>query len=138
MQAVPEDTHRAETIDRGSSAAAVSGVMLKDIVPNDPRERRKRNRLYALRALDRLGLLGEENLIPTLASRPELRWLVDEQGARWEVLSELGRIREPERFQAAVGWVIRTRLKTKEATIKIRRFRADTIELPGAPGSESA
>jgi hypothetical protein len=138
MQAVPEDTRRAETIDRGSPVAAVSGVMLEDILPNTPRERRKRNRLYAFRAMDRLGLLGEENLIPTLASRPELRWLVDEQGARWEVLSELGRIREPERFQVAVAWVVKTRPKTKEATIKIRQFRADMIELPGAPGSESA
>ena len=138
METATKYTQRPETIDQGSFAAAVSGVMLKDILPNTPRERRTRNRLYALRAMDRLGLLGEEDLIPTLASRPELRWLVGEQGARWEILSELGRIREPERFKAAVGWVVRTRPKTKEAKVTLRRFRADMIELPGAPGSESA
>jgi hypothetical protein len=42
--------------------------------------------------MERLGLLGEENLIPTLTRRPELRWLANEEGARWDVLAELGRI----------------------------------------------
>jgi hypothetical protein len=37
--------------------------------------------------IDRLGLLGEGSLIPTLGSRPDLRWLVDEVGARWDILS---------------------------------------------------
>lgn len=52
--------------------------MPKDGSPEGPAERRRRSRLYALRAMDRLGLLGEGNLIPTLARRPQLKWLADE------------------------------------------------------------
>jgi hypothetical protein len=57
--------------------------MAKSILPEDPKERRRRCRLRALRATDRLGLLGEGSLIPTLARRPQLRWLAEEEGARW-------------------------------------------------------
>ena len=54
--------------------------MAEVILPDRPAERRKRRRLCVLRAMERLGLLGEENLIPTLARRPELRWLAHEGG----------------------------------------------------------
>jgi hypothetical protein len=131
MEGAPKDTHPPEAFDAGSFAA-VAGVIASDILPNAPRERRRRNRFYSMRAMDRLGLLGEENLIPTLAKRPELRWLADEEGARWEVLAELGRIRDPRRFEAAVGWVLENRPRTKEAKAEIRRLRAGKIKLPGA------
>ena len=47
--------------------------MAKGILPDNPYECRRRHRLCALRAMDRLGLLGEENLISTLARRLALR-----------------------------------------------------------------
>jgi hypothetical protein len=89
MQAALRGARRPEASDvRGSGAVwGVTGIMSKDILPNGPADRRKRSRLCALRAMDRLGLLGEENLIPTLAGRPELRWLADEEGARWAIAS---------------------------------------------------
>jgi hypothetical protein len=89
--------------------------MAKDILPEEPAEHRRRSRLYALRAMDRLGLLGEENLIPTLARRPALRWLADEWGARWGVLTELGRIGEPGAFEEAVRWALENRPCPEEA-----------------------
>ncbi len=89
--------------------------MSKDILPDDPAALRTRSRLCALRAMDRLGLLGEENLIPTLARRPELRWLADEQGARWAVLAELGRVGEPKVFEEAVEWALEAHPQPYEA-----------------------
>ena len=112
-------------------AWGVAALGAKDILPGGPGEHRRRNRLYALRAMDRLGVLGEEDLIAALAARPDLRWLVDEGGARWGVLIELGRIREPGKFQAAVEWVLSTRPRTEEARARIRLFRAGTAGLPG-------
>ena len=106
--------------------------MAKDILPEEPAERRRRSRLYALRAMDRLGLLGEENLIPTLSKRPALRWLADEWGARWGVLTELGRIGEPEAFEEAVRWVLKNRPHTEEAKAYICRFRSGAIRPRGA------
>ena len=97
--------------------------MAKDILPDRPADRRRRNRLCALRAMDRLGLLGEENLIPALARRPDLRWLADEQGARWAILTELGRIGEPEAFEEALRWVLENRPSREEARDYIRRSR---------------
>ncbi len=129
MQTALRGARRPEAPDGGSSGAVwgVTGVMAKDILPNAPDERRRRNRLYAIRAMDRLGLLGEGNLIPTLARRPDLRWLVDEAGARWDVLIELGRIRERGAFEAAVEWVLETRPHTEEANAYICRFRASFV-----------
>jgi hypothetical protein len=101
--------------------------MSKDILPNGPAERRMRSRLYALRAMDRLGLLGEENLIPTLARRPDLRWLADEEGARWAVLTELGRIGAPEAFDDAVEWALENRPSLEVARAYIRRLDSDAI-----------
>src|SRR5918997_6340803 len=111
MQAALKGARRPEAPDgRGSGAVwGVTGVMSKDILPDDLAERRMRSRLCALRAMDRLGLLGEENLIPTLARRPELRWLANEQGARWAVLAQLGRIGEPKAFEEAVEWALEAR-----------------------------
>lgn len=132
-EAVATYTRCPGAAEGGSSDAVwgVAGVMAKDILPDDPGERCRRSRLYALRAMDRLGVLGEEDLIATLASRPELRWLVDEGGARWGVLIELGRIRKPGMFDAAVEWVLSARPRTEEAKARIRLFRAGTTGLPG-------
>ena len=117
MQTALRGARRPEAPEgRGSGAVwGVTGIMSKDILPDDPAERRRRSRLCALRAMDRLGLLGEENLIPTLARRPELRWLAHEQGARWAVLAQLGRIGEPKAFEEAVEWALETRPKPDEA-----------------------
>jgi hypothetical protein len=98
--------------------------MAIDILPDQPADRRRRSRLCALRAMDRLGMLGEENLIPTLARRPQLRWLADEEGARWAVLAELGRIGEPDTFEEAVGWVLENRPSPEGAKSYVRRIRA--------------
>jgi hypothetical protein len=101
--------------------------MDKDILPEEPTERRRRRKLYAIRAMDRLELLDEENLIATLAGRPALRWLADEEGARWGVLTELGRIGELEPFEEAVEWVLKVRPHTEEAKAYICRFRSGAI-----------
>jgi hypothetical protein len=88
--------------------------MAETIVPDGPEQRRTRRRMRALRAMERLGLL-EENLISTLAERPELRWLADERGARWAVLAELGRIGEREAFDKAVEWALEAHPQPYEA-----------------------
>lgn len=90
------------------------------------------NRLYALRALERLNLLREDELKHALADRPALRWLLDEEGARWAVLTELGRIRDTGQFDAAVTWVLAHRPRTGEAVSRIRRFRTGRTEAPDA------
>ena len=100
------------------------GIMARDILPDRPDDRRRRSRLCALRAMDRLGLLGEGDLIPTLVRRPELRWLTDEEGARWAILRELGRIGEPDMFGEAVEWVLENHPSPEGARIYIRRLRA--------------
>ena len=108
--------------------------MSKDILPDDPAERRMRSRLCALRAMDRLGLLDEENLIATLSGRPQLRWLLDEWGARWGVLRELGRLGELGAFEEAVEWALENRPAPNEARTYIRRFRLRRHRLTGARG----
>jgi hypothetical protein len=126
MESVRGQAGRPETYD-GASPDPVwgsRGIMAIDILPDRPADRRRRNRLCALRAMDRLGMLGEENLIPTLARRPQLRWLADEEGARWAVLAELGRIGEPDTFEEAVGWALENRPSPEEAKVYVRRMRA--------------
>jgi hypothetical protein len=98
--------------------------MGKDILPDDPKERRRRGRLCALRAMDRLGLLGEGNLLATLAARPRLGWLADEEGARWAVLAQLGRIGDPRAFEEAVDWALQNRPRPEEASAYVRRLRS--------------
>jgi hypothetical protein len=93
----------------------VTGIMAETIVPDEPKQRRTRRRMRALRAMERLGLLEEENLISTLAERPELRWLADERGARWAVLAELGRIGERAAFDEAVEWALEAHPQPYEA-----------------------
>jgi hypothetical protein len=102
----------------------VRGVMAKDILHDGPTERRRRSRLRALRAVDRLGLLGEGNLIAALAARPRLRWLADEEGARWAVLAELGRIGDPQTFEEAVEWALENRPRPDVAAAYVRRLRS--------------
>jgi hypothetical protein len=108
---------RPRTTERGGQDVVwgVTGIMAETIVPDEPKQRRTRRRMRALRAMERLGLLEEENLISTLAGRPGLRWLADEQGARWAVLAELGRIGEREAFDDAVEWVLETHPQPYEA-----------------------
>ena len=126
MESVPREAHLAEAYE-GASCDAVwefRGIMAKDILPDRPADRRRRSRLCALRAMDRLGMLGDENLIPTLARRPDLRWLAHEEGAKWTILTELGRISDPDTFEEAVEWVLDNRPSPQEAHIYIRRRRA--------------
>jgi hypothetical protein len=141
MQTALRGARRPEAPDgRGSGAVwGVTGIMSKDILPDDPAERRRRRKLCALRAMDRLGLLGEENLIPTLTRRPELRWLANEQGARWAVLAELGRIGEPKAFEEAVEWALETRPKPDEARACVLLSAGSrTHGLDGGAGSEAS
>jgi len=109
--------------------------MAKDILPEGPAERRRRGRLYALRAVDRLGLLGEGNLLATLAARPHLRWLADEEGARWAVLAQLGRIGDPGAFEEAVEWALQNRPRPEEAAAHFAASGpAPTGPMPPGPG----
>ncbi len=64
MEVLPKDARCSQKTFEGGSLAALSGLMSEDILPSDPTEHRRRTRLYALWAMDRLGLLGEENLMP--------------------------------------------------------------------------
>ena len=138
MEVALRDARRpqAEAPERGTPDAVwgVRGIMGKDILPDDPTERRRRSRLCALRAMDRLGLLGEENLIPTLARRPALRWLADEGGARWGVLTELGRIGEPEAFDEAAEWMLKNRPRSEQVWAYLCRLRSGASRLPADAG----
>ncbi len=110
--------------------------MAQAILPDRPAERRMRRRFCALRAMERLGLLGEENLIPTLTRRPELRWLADEEGARWDVLAELGRIGDRGAFEEAVAWALQNRPTPEQAGVHVRRLRAGAA-VPAREASEA-
>ncbi len=119
----------------GANSDAVWGVrgfMAKDILPDGPAEQRRRGRLCALRAADRLGLLEEGNLTAALAGRPRLRWLADEKGARWAVLAQLGRIGDPRAFEEAVEWALQNRPLPEEVAAYVRRLR------PGARRPDDA
>ena len=99
-------------------------AMADGVLSGAKSSRHTQNRLYAVRALERMGLLDDAKLKQALVDRPALRWLVDEEGARWGILVELGRIRDPETFDGAVVWVLEHRPKSKEAVAWIRQFRA--------------
>ncbi len=51
--------------------------------------------------------------------RPELRWLAEEQGARWAVLAELGRVGEPKTFEEAVEWALEARPHPEEVRARV-------------------
>ena len=104
--------------------------MAKDILPDGPTEQRMRSRLCALRAVDRLGLLGEGELLAALGRRPRLRWLFDEEGARWAVLAQLGRIGDPEAFEKAVEWALQARPSPEETRAYVRRLRSGAERSP--------
>jgi hypothetical protein len=132
MVVVSEGRSRPKAFDDGELASAAE-AMADGVLASVPKSRRQmHNRLYALRATERLGLLEEGELEQALADRPALRWLVNEDGARWSILTELGRIREPEKFDAAVRWVLEHRPKTKEAVARIRRLRTGKSRSPNA------
>ena len=126
MEAITRQVARPEASvgENPDAVWGVRGIMGKDILPEGSTERRRRSRLYALRAMDRLGLLGEGNLLATLAARPRLRWLADEEGARWAVLAQLGRIGDLRAFEEAVEWVLQNRPHPEEAGAYVRRFRS--------------
>jgi hypothetical protein len=131
MEVLHKSSGRPKVFDDGDLASATEA--LANGVPSGPKSRRQtQNRLYALRALERLGLLGDGELKQALADRPALRWLVDEDGARWGILAELGRIRDLEKFDAAVAWVLEHQPKTKEAVRRIRLFRTGRSSSPNA------
>ncbi len=132
MEVLHKSSGRFKVFDDENVSAAAS-AMAEGILASVPKSRRQmQNRLYALRALERLGLLGDGELRQALADRPALRWLVCEEGARWGILAELGRIRDLEKFEAAVAWVLEHRPKTKEAVARIRRLRTSKSRSPNA------
>ena len=127
MEVLPKHSGGPEVFDHRDVDAAARAMAEGVLASVSKGRRQMQNRLYALRALERLGMLGEGELRQALADRPALRWLVDVDGARRGILIELGRIRELERFEAAVSWVLENRLKTKEAVAWIRLFRTGEI-----------
>jgi len=132
MEVLPKGSAPLEVIDDEDVAAAAS-AMADGVLASVPKSRRRmQDRLYALRALERLGLLGDNELEQALADRPALKWLVDVDGARWGILAELGRIRNLEKFDAAVAWVLEHQPKTKEAVRQIRLFRMGRSGSPNA------
>jgi hypothetical protein len=130
MEAVSKSRGRPKVFDEDLAAAA--SAIADGVLPNSSLKSRRQmqNRLYALRAMERLGLLEEGELEQALAERPALRWLVNEEGARWGILAELGRIRNLEKFDAAVWWVLEHRPKTKEAVAQLRHFRFGKSKSP--------
>ena len=131
MEVLHKSSGRPTVFNDGDLASATE-AMADGVLSGLKSRRQTQNRLYALRALERLGLLGDGELKRALADRPALRWLVDEDGARWGILAELGRIRDLEKFDAAVAWVLEHRLKTKEAVARIRLFRTGKSRSPSA------
>jgi hypothetical protein len=130
METVSRNKGRPRVFDDGELAAAARRIA-GGVSPAGPKSRRQmQNRLYALRAMDRLGLLEDGKLGAALADRPALKWLVSEEGARWAILAELGRIRDSLAFDTAVRWVLEYRPKTKEAVAEIRRFRTGKSNPP--------
>jgi hypothetical protein len=55
--------------------------------------------------------------------------LADEEGARWAVLAQLGRIGDPGAFKEAVEWALENRPRPEEAAAHVSHLR------PGAYGS---
>ena len=130
MVAVSKSKGRPKTLDDGELASA-GEVMADGALASGPKSRRRtQSRLYTLRAMERLGLVGDGELKRALVDRPALWWLVDEKGARWGILAELGRIRDREEFDAAVRWVLEYRPRTKEAVAEIRRLRTGKSRPP--------
>jgi hypothetical protein len=130
MEVLHKSSDHPKVFDNGDLASATE-TMADEVLASGPKSRRQtQNRLYALRAMERLGLLEEGGLERTLADKPALRWLVDEDGARWGILAELGRIRDLEKFDAAVWWVLEYQPKTKEAVARLRHFRIGKSKLP--------
>lgn len=57
---------------------------------------------------------------------PRREWLVNEETARWSVMTELGRLREQrgdETFWEAVEWTLENRPKVKDAVAILRSYR---------------
>ncbi len=132
MEVLHKSSDRPKVFDDGDLASATE-AMADGVFSGSKKTRRQtQNRLYALRALERLGLLGNRELKRVLTGRPALRWLVDEDGARWGILAELGRIRDLDKFDAAVAWVLEHRPKTEEAVARIRPFRIGKSRSPNA------
>lgn len=131
MEVLHKSSGRPKVFDDGDLASATEAIA-DGVLSGSKSSRQTQNRLYAVRSLERLDLLGDDKLKQALADRPALRWLVDEEGARWGILVELGRIRDPEKFDGAVAWVLEHRPKTKEAVARIRRFRTGKSRSPNS------
>jgi hypothetical protein len=130
MEAISKSKGRPKIFDDGELTSAAE-AMADGVLASGPKSRRQRqNRLYALRAMERLGLLGDSELEQALTDKSALKWLVDEEGARWGILAELGRIKDLEKFDAAVTWVLEHRPKTNEAVALLRRFRTGKSRPP--------
>jgi hypothetical protein len=90
MEVVSKSEGRPNVFDDEELVVAVN-AMADGVLASVPKSRRRtQNRLYAFRAMERLGLLEESELERTLADRPALRWLVNEEGARRGIPAELG------------------------------------------------
>jgi hypothetical protein len=131
MEVLHQSSGRPKVFDDGDLTSAIE-AMADGVLSGSKSSRQTQNRLYALRALERLDLLEDDKLKQALADRPALRWLVNEEGARWGILVELGRIRDSEKFDGAVAWVVEHRPKTKEAVPRIRRFRTGKSRAPNS------
>jgi hypothetical protein len=132
MEVLHKSSDRLKVFDDEDLVSATE-AMADGVLASGPKSRRQmQNRLYALRALERLSLLGDGKLKQALTDRPALRWLVNEKGARWRILVELGRIRDLETFDVAVAWVLEHRLKTKEAVAWIRQVRIGNSTSPNS------
>ncbi len=126
VRVAPKEVHGSEASDGGGNPDEVwggRGIMAKDILPDDPSECSKRYRLRVVRTMDRLELLDEANLTPTLTKKPEMRWLVDATGARWDILAELGRIGEKDTFEEALRWVLQNRPGPEKARAYVCRLK---------------
>lgn len=68
---------------------------------------------------------------------PRREWLVNEETARWSVLTELGRLREQrgdEAFWEAVEWVLENRPRVKDAVATLRGYRTGKSPPSGEAG----
>jgi hypothetical protein len=68
-----------------------------------------------------------------------LRWLADEQGARWAVLAQLGRVGEPRVFEEAVEWVLAARPYPEEVRARVLLSAGSRTHWPDdGAGSEAS
>ncbi len=80
METISRNKGRPRVFDDEELAAATR-LIASGVSPAGPKSRRQmHNRLYVLKAMDRLGLLEDGKLRAALANRPALKWLASEEG----------------------------------------------------------